>query len=79
VAAVVRGYKDMDLYINDQDAGGSYSGTGAIMVHNDYPAQIGMKSRGGPFHFDGKIDDVRIYDTALTVGHIEQVYQDGLP
>jgi surface protein len=79
VAAVVRGYTNMDLYINDQDAGGSYSGTGGAMVHNDYPAQIGMNSRGGPFHFDGKIDDVRIYNYALTAEEIEQVYQDGLP
>jgi parallel beta-helix repeat protein len=29
-------------------------------------------------HFDGTIDDVRIYDRALTTEEIEQLYQDGL-
>ena len=79
VAAVVRDGTDMDLYINGQDAGGYYTGTGGVMVHRDYPAQIGMCSRRGPLPFDGTIDEVRIYDRALFAGEVEELYQEGLP
>ena len=40
------------------------------MVHNQYKAVIGRLSRWGPYRFNGSIDDVRIYDRALSAEEI---------
>jgi len=67
VAGVVRGPTDMDLYINGENAGGEYSGTGGDMVHSGGNAVLGaLRSLSYDIYFDGLMDDVRIYDRALT-------------
>ncbi|HUV40799.1 MAG TPA: LamG-like jellyroll fold domain-containing protein, partial [Sedimentisphaerales bacterium] len=66
VAAVVRGATDMDIYINATDAGGYYSGTGGDMVHNTNKAIIGSA-------FDGAIDDVRLYNRALSAQEVRRL------
>ena len=75
VAAVVRGPTDMDLYIDDADAGGYYQGTAGPMIHNTYDAVVGRKSRWGPEQFNGKIDDIRIYNRALSLTEVTELYQ----
>jgi len=66
VAAVIRGPEDMDLYINGADAGGEYEGTGGDMVHvTGANASIGW-SIWGPAYYDGMIDEVRVWNVALT-------------
>jgi len=79
VAAVLRGPEDMDLYINGVDAGGEYSGTGGDIQHIDGAhAVIGLDSRA-PNHYDGKIDDVMIFDRSLSALEIQALYERGLP
>ena len=53
------------------------------LVDTDAPVLIGeyrADSLYGSHHeaFDGLIDDVRIYDRALSAEEIQQLYQDGL-
>ncbi|MHC4888173.1 MAG: LamG domain-containing protein [Planctomycetota bacterium] len=79
IGAVVRGATNMDLYINGQDVGGAYSGSGGAMVHNANRAVIGVFSRYGPDYFNGRIDEVAVYNRALTAEEVWQLYQDGLP
>jgi hypothetical protein len=48
----------------------------------DYKVNIGRYSEtcwsGGHYYFDGMIDDVRIYNQALSAEEILQIYQEGL-
>ncbi|NIP25986.1 MAG: hypothetical protein GWN67_16725 [Phycisphaerae bacterium] len=39
--------------------------------------RIGNRADSIPFYFDGSIDDVRIYDRALSAGEVEQLYGFG--
>ncbi|MHC4158905.1 MAG: LamG-like jellyroll fold domain-containing protein, partial [Planctomycetota bacterium] len=52
----------------------------AAIKTNSNALQIGRSLYTSPSaQFDGKIDDVHIYDRALNAGEIWQLYQDGLP
>ncbi len=62
----------------DGTLGGSCSYTGPVdyaKSHNNFI--IGARD-GGSYSFNGKIDDVRFYDRALSAGEIWQLYQEGL-
>lgn len=74
VAGVVRGPTDMSLYIDGIDAGGSYSGTASGMVHTSAPARIGLVRTAD---FKGSIDEVGLYDWALTADEIRTIYEAG--
>jgi hypothetical protein len=83
IAAVVRGTKDMSLYINGVDDGGSYSGTGGSLAYSRGNASIGTAHFENKY-FNGEMDDVRIYNGALSAEEIRQLYQsresgEGLP
>jgi hypothetical protein len=78
VAAVIRGYSGgMAIYINGTDDGGSYSGNARGVVYSSGNSSIGCTNSGLKC-LGGVIDDVRIYDRALTAGEIAQLYEDGL-
>ena len=77
IAAVVRGAIDMSLYINGVDGEGIYSGTGGSLTYSNAGSLIGMRHDFG-FSFNGKIDDVRVYDRALSAEEIQQLYLEGL-
>ena len=65
----------MSLYINGQDAGGSYSGTGGSLIHTSAHAKIGGLS-DTISNFNGIIDDVLIYNRALTETEIQTLYHE---
>jgi hypothetical protein len=68
----------MKLYINGAlDKTGQSSCSSIFNI--DYPAFIGAYSNQGSGlnYFDGAIDDVRIYDRALSIGEVQQLYQEG--
>lgn len=69
VMAVVRGPTDMSLYINCEDAGGYYDGTGGTMQHSTEPARIGRATHEN--FWGGKIDDLRLYNRDLTAEEID--------
>jgi hypothetical protein len=77
IAAIVKGPTDMNLCINGADDGGTYSGTGGSLTYSSGSSLIGMRYDFGYF-FGGKIDDVRVYDRALSAEEIWQLYQEGL-
>ena len=83
VAAVVRGGVDMELYINGENDGGSYGGTGGSLKYagtngSSFIGGTTSESIGTTSPFDGVIDDVAVFNRALTPEEIEQIYQDGL-
>lgn len=77
VAVVIEGSTDMSFYINGADDGGTYSGSGGSLVYSSGSALIG-KEHNSAYPFDGKIDDVRIYNRALSEGEVEDLYEGGL-
>jgi len=77
VVGVARGATDMSIYINGVDDGGTYSGSGGSLAYSSGNATIAT-SHYHDLYFEGKIDDVRIYDRALSAGEIWRLYQQGL-
>jgi len=80
VACVIRGADDMDLYIDGVDDGGSYSGTGSTLFYDTTAGikhTIGIDTGGTDEFFDGRLDDVRVYNRALSKSEIERLYDIG--
>jgi hypothetical protein len=71
VAAVFKGYMDLDLYINGISEG-IYGGTAETIHYSDNDFFIGSRTESDRF-FDGAIDDVRFYNSALTQAEILEV------
>jgi hypothetical protein len=65
------------LYV-DGEPGASLAYAGTIAAATGHPFHISFWRPGLPVYFDGTIDDVRIYDRALSAGEILQLYEDGL-
>lgn len=75
------GTKTAKLYINGEEP--SYQtttpGTGTYNSDVSRNKEIGrIPHVGGIQYFKGMIDDVRIYDRALSAEEVEQLYQDGV-
>jgi X-X-X-Leu-X-X-Gly heptad repeat protein len=78
VVGVVRGFGDMDIYINGVDDGGSYTSNGAGPVaYSSGPATMGDLSLDNVVTFPGSLDDVRIYNRALSATEVNQLYRLG--
>ncbi len=75
VVAVRTNSTDAEIYVDGSLSG---SDSGPVRSLNNVPVWIGGPGFTGPFVFDGVIDDVRIYNRALSAGEIRQLYQDGL-
>jgi hypothetical protein len=76
--AGVREGNNVNVYVNGVSGNPVSETLGAISPDN---LKIGANQWGGnpvSNHFDGAIDDVRIYNRALTAGEILELYQDGL-
>lgn len=67
---------NVNFYI-DGSPEGTVPQVGMFGLINDEPVRIGTRKDAWSY-FDGSIDDVRIYDRALTAGEILQLYQEGL-
>ena len=81
VAAVVNSATDMTLYIDGVDAGGTYSGTATSMAHGVAGRmQFGYQTSAiDPIlYYRGGMDDIRVYDTALTQEQIGRLAADTL-
>jgi len=63
----------MKLYSNgSEDASASQN----YMDDQDTQSSIGYKAPGNSRHFDGVLDDVRVYDQALTATEINTIYNN---
>ncbi|MBW8001314.1 MAG: hypothetical protein FVQ80_04760 [Planctomycetes bacterium] len=64
------------LYRNGVEVSSTTTEPGAVTVDGDWA--IGARGTGTGRFFDGKIDDVRIYDRPLSGLEIEQIYDNGI-
>ncbi len=68
------------IYIDGQLDYSSPSNSGKIIPTNDLPLRIGYTQGGfgcGCEYFKGKIDDIRIYNRALSPTEVQQLYTPG--
>jgi subtilisin family serine protease len=74
---------NLEMYVDGVPEGtpGDISYAENKYIDLSQPLAIGCRivyGRSNDLYFNGTIDDVRIYDQALTAGEIEQLYQNGL-
>jgi RHS repeat-associated protein len=80
IVAVIRGAADMDIYINADNDGGTYSRTGGSIAYSTSSASIArIRFASSDNEFNGKIDDVRVFNAALSEQDAEQLYQNQSP
>jgi gliding motility-associated-like protein len=79
ITGVIRGATDMDLYVNCENVGGTYSGTGSSLSYTINPGAIGRGDVAGaaPYFFRGAIDEVYYWDRDLTPLDIEVLIDTG--
>lgn len=72
IVAIVRNYIDMDLYINGVNDGGTYSGlaTGKL-AYRSQVGRLGNQDLGSNWDLNGYLEDVRIYNRALSVAEVQ--------
>jgi len=76
IAAVLRGPTDLTLYINGEDDGGGYSGSGGNLTYRNKESFIGTLSTSRHF-LDGAIDDMCLYNRALSAQEIQMAMLTG--
>ena len=75
MVAVVEGGRTVSFYANGASVGG---GTlSSSIAANSKPLRIGLRHDGNR-GFDGLIDDVRVYNQALTASEVDALYQQGV-
>lgn len=81
IVGVIRGATDMSIYVNGVDVGGSYDGSGGPITYSGSSfLRLGGYGGGGgcPTTFlNGSLDDVRLYNRALSVAEVKSLYKAG--
>lgn len=72
ITVVVNGPNDMIIQINSVDQNGSYSGSGGVLENGMDNAMIGRALHNANY-WSGKIDEVRLYNRALTTDELAQI------
>jgi len=73
VAVVLRGPTDISFYIDGADEEGMYCGSGGALMYSTGSMFIGMRNPYGSC-LEGKMDDVRVYNRALSAQEIQDLY-----
>ncbi len=78
VTGIISGATDMSIYVNGVDVGGTYSGTGGSISYGSLSI-LRLGSVGGSggcpaAYFNGSMDEVRLYNRALSTTEIQAQY-----
>lgn len=77
VCIINRSSQEISLYGDGVLIGSASSISAVDSVSNGIPFQIGARNSAGAF-YTGKIDDVRVYNRALTAQEIKDIYNSGI-
>ncbi|MDP3901177.1 MAG: LamG-like jellyroll fold domain-containing protein [bacterium] len=77
MVAVYKASQYIELYMNGQRVANSTTVIPVISYTLSNPVTIGRRSGDAQSYFDGMIDDVAIYASALTTAEIQQLYAEG--
>ncbi|HEY5746741.1 MAG TPA: LamG domain-containing protein [Chryseolinea sp.] len=76
LTGVMRSATDMSCYLNGVDMGGTYAGSSNSPLKSNSPqenAKVGILSNNGrTIHFQGKLDELRIWNRALTEAEVQK-------
>lgn len=70
IVAVIRGANDISLYLNGEDDGGDYGGSGGDIAHSTASARIGSNSSE---YFAGDIMKMGVYSRAFQPSEVQQL------
>jgi len=77
LVGIIRGETDMDIYINGEDAGGIYSGSGGSLAYDGNPGRIGSMNasvQGVSQYLKGTLDDIVFFDRAIAEQEIDSLF-----
>ena len=78
IAAVWEKGNRLELYLDNESADTLFvPDKDLIDVGVDYPPSIGSYRHTGGYYFGGIIDEVRVYDRALSLSEIDSLYNEG--
>ena len=77
IVAVFNSLGDSDIYFNGALQSVTYTGTATAFNQSSLSFKIGRSGRSPTADMDGMIDDVRIYNRALSATEIQQLYSMG--
>ncbi len=77
IVCVINAYNDMQIFVNAVEPDGTYDGSGTQLTYSSDNGAIG-KAYSGSSIANGKIDDVIIYERALSVHEIKELYFMGV-
>ncbi|SHH97791.1 Concanavalin A-like lectin/glucanases superfamily protein [Chryseolinea serpens] len=76
MTGVMRSATDMSCYLNGIDMGGTYAGSSDLPLKSNSPqenAKVGILfNNGRTLHFQGKLDELRIWNRALAEAEIQK-------
>lgn len=73
IAVVITSFNVMKIYVDCNEVGGTYSGTGTNLFYSSSPGTLGRHDRNLNTleeYFDGQLDDFRYWDRALNIAEI---------
>jgi hypothetical protein len=65
------------MFINGEPETEAVDNFAGVTMSVDRDVTIGRNSEMDAYWWDGKIDDVRVYNRALSAGEVEQLYEEG--
>ena len=69
----------LKVYVNGTNQGGTRSGTlGSDLAENAFPVNIGVRNNSD-FFFNGKIDEVAVFNSELSSENVTLIYNSGIP
>ena len=74
VAIIIEGNLDMKIYVDCEETGGTYSGSGGNIQYSLSPGTLGRHDQnvGIPaYYFQGALDDFRYWNRALTLNDLD--------
>ena len=66
------------VYVDGSAEAGSWTGTLSATISNSAPFNIGARNNGS-LPFNGKIDEVAIFDSTLSASDVTAIYNSGVP
>ena len=82
ITGIVKNNDEMEIYVNGENDGGYYTGTGTELGYGDGAANIGRKDGwldAPPAYVNGVVDEVYFYNKALTDEEVRQAYANSVP
>jgi hypothetical protein len=77
MVAIIKGPAEMDLFLNNTKIEGVISGTGGNLAYSNASGALGRNDGNNPIEYlNGDLDDLRIYNRALTQAEITLLYHE---